>query len=86
MAAGNIASHLKEASLRLPGQKDLSAKTHGFLKNLFRNFTKTPKPPLPILSQGVRKGDKTLLFVRSGYELIVLAFALFFSRSRTYSH
>ena len=41
MAAGNIASHLKEASLRLPGQKAiLSAKTHGFPEKSFQELYK----------------------------------------------
>ena len=80
MAAGNIASHLEEASLRLPDQKAiLSAKANGFPEKSFSELYQDVKTTASFLkSKGVGRGDKTLLFVRSGYELIVLAFALFF--------
>ncbi|MEK9633575.1 MAG: AMP-binding protein, partial [Opitutae bacterium] len=77
---GNIASHLEEASLLLPDQKAiLSAKANGFPEKSFSELYQDVKTTASFLkSKGVGRGDKTLLFVRSGYELIVLAFALFF--------
>tara|TARA_B100001057_G_C22857383_1_gene953173 strand:+ start:1083 stop:2693 length:1611 start_codon:yes stop_codon:yes gene_type:complete len=80
MTAGNIASHLKEASVRLPDEKAiLSGKTGGFPDKSFLELYRDVKTTAAFLkSKGVGKGDKTLLFVRSGYELIVLAFSLFF--------
>ena len=80
MTAGNVASHLKEASLRLPDQKAiLSARDGGFPEKSFLELYQDVQATASFLrSKGFGKGDKTLLFVRSGYELVVLAFSLFF--------
>lgn len=80
MTAANVASHLKEASVRLPDKKAiLSAKAHGFSERSFLELYQDVQASAAFLkSKGVGKGDKTLLFVRSGYELVVLAFSLFF--------
>ena len=80
MTAENIASHLEKASLRLPDKKAiLSANGQSFPEKSFLELYQDVKATAAYLkSRGVKKHDKTLLFVRSGYELIVLAFSLFF--------
>ena len=68
MTAGNIASHLKEASVRLPDEKAiLSGKTGGFPDKSFLELYRDVKATAAFLkSKGVGKGDKTLLFVPFG--------------------
>ncbi len=80
MTAGNIASHLKEASARLPnGKAILSANRKSFPEKTFFELYQDVRACSAFLkTKGIEKGDKALLFVRSGYELIVLAFSLFF--------
>ena len=75
---GNIASHLEELPSACPTKKPFfRPRPTAFPKNLFGLYQGVKTTASFLKSKGVGRGDKTLLFVRSGYELIVLAFAFF---------
>ncbi len=80
MKSGNVASHLKNAASRLPDQAAiLSSNPQGFGKRSFGELYEDVLRYSSLLRErGFKKGDKTLLLVKSGYELIVVAFSLFF--------
>jgi olefin beta-lactone synthetase len=79
MTAANIASHLKETSVRLPnGKAILSANGKFPEKSFFELYQDVRACSAFLKARGINKGDKALLFVQSGYELNVLAFSLFF--------
>jgi acyl-CoA synthetase (AMP-forming)/AMP-acid ligase II len=79
MTATNVASHLKETSARLPNGKAILSANGKFPEKSFSELYRDVRACSAFLkTKGIEKGDKALLFVRSGYELIVLAFSLFF--------
>ena len=79
MTATNVASHLKETSVRLPNGKAILSASGQFPEKSFSELYQDVRACSAFLKKkGIEKGDKALLFVRSGYELIVLAFSLFF--------
>lgn len=80
MTTGNVATHLREASQNLPNEKAIaSSNPKGFPDRSFLELYRDVKACASRLQdKGIGKGDKTLLFVRPGYELIVYAFSLFF--------
>jgi len=79
MTATNIASHLKDTSARLPNGKAILSARRKFPEKSFAELYQDVRACSAFLkTKGIEKGDKALLFVRSGYELIVLAFSLFF--------
>ena len=80
MTTGNVATHLREASQNLPNEKAIaSSNPKGFPDRSFLELYHDVKACASRLQdKGIGKGDKTLLFVRPGYELIVYAFSLFF--------
>ena len=79
MTATNVASHLKETSVRLPNGKAILSASGQFPEKSFSELYQDVRACSAFLkNKGIEKGDKALLFVRSGYELIVLAFSLFF--------
>ena len=79
MTATNVASHLKETATRLPNGKAVLSANGKFPEKSFSELYQDVRACSAFLkTKGIEKGDKALLFVRSGYELIVLAFSLFF--------
>lgn len=79
MTAPNIASRLKETSVRLPNGRAILSASGKFPEKSFAELYQDVRACSAFLkNKSIKKGDKVLLFVRSGYELIVLAFSLFF--------
>ena len=79
MTAPNIASRLKETSVRLPNGRAILCANGKFPEKSFSELYQDVRACSAFLKdKGIERGDKVLLFVRSGYELIVLAFSLFF--------
>lgn len=79
MTATNVASHLKETANRLPNVKAVLSANGKFPEKSFAELYQDVRACSAFLqTKGIAKGDKALLLVRSGYELIVLAFSLFF--------
>ncbi|HAE12393.1 MAG TPA: hypothetical protein DCG39_12195, partial [Opitutae bacterium] len=74
MKSGNVASHLKDAASRLPDQAAiLSSNPQGFRERSFGELYEDVLRYSSLLRErGFKKGDKTLLLVKSGYELIVV--------------
>ena len=77
-AEENLVSLLRDTAHRVPDRPAIiDAKDQGFPSHSFAQLYADTQACASILSsQGLGKGDKSLLFVKPGYELIVLAFAL----------
>ena len=77
-AQENLVSLLGDTAARLPDRAAvLSSEVQGFAPRTFGQLYADTRICASILSsRGIGKGDKTLLFVQPGYELIILAFAL----------
>ena len=77
-AEENLVSLLRDTAHRIPDRPAIiDAKDQGFPSRSFAQLYADTQACASILSsQGLGKGDKSLLFVKPGYELIVLAFAL----------
>ena len=77
-AEENLVSLLRDTAHRIPDRPAIiDAKDQGFPSHSFAQLYVDTQACASILSsQGLGKGDKSLLFVKPGYELIVLAFAL----------
>ena len=77
-AQENLVSLLGDTAARLPDRPAvISSEVQGFAPRTFGQLYADTRICASILSsRGIGKGDKTLLFVQPGYELIILAFAL----------
>ena len=75
MTAPNIASRLKETSVRLPNGRAILCANGKFPEKSFSELYRDVRACSAFLKdKGIERGDKVLLFVRSGYELICLLY------------
>lgn len=75
---GNLVSHLAETARSIPDQLAIiPAQTKQFAPRTFAElYSDTSRCAEKLRNSGLQKGDKSLLFVRPGYDLIVLAFGM----------